>query len=74
MLDVKETLKSAENKMSKSAKFLQEELARIRAGRANMAILDNVRVESYGQVVPLNQVAAMQVTDARTITMGPQGY
>ena len=52
MLDVKETLKSAENKMSKSAKFLQEELARIRAGRANMAILDNVRVESYGQVGP----------------------
>ena len=71
MLDVKETLKSAENKMSKSAKFLQEELARIRAGRANMAILDNVRVESYGQVVPLNQVAAMQVTDARTITIRP---
>ncbi|MBF1055515.1 MAG: ribosome recycling factor [Prevotellaceae bacterium] len=71
MLDVKETLKSAENKMSKSAKFLQEELARIRAGRANTAILDNVRVESYGQVVPLNQVAAMQVTDARTITIRP---
>lgn len=71
MLDVKETLKSAENKMSKSAKFLQEELARIRAGRANIAILDNVRVESYGEMVPLNQVAALQVTDARTITIRP---
>ncbi len=71
MIDVKATLKSAEEKMQKSAKFLQEDLARIRAGRANLAILDNVRVESYGQRVPLNQVAALQVPDARTITIRP---
>ena len=71
MIDVKATLKSAEEKMQKSAKFLQEDLARIRAGRANIAILDNVRVESYGQRVPLNQVAALQVPDARTITIRP---
>ena len=71
MIDVKATLKSAEEKMQKSAKFLQDDLARIRAGRANLAILDNVRVESYGQRVPLNQVAALQVPDARTITIRP---
>lgn len=57
--------------MQKSAKFLQEDLSRIRAGRANLAILDSVRVESYGQKVPLNQVAALQVPDARTITIRP---
>lgn len=71
MLDVKQTLKDAGDRMSKSAKYLQDELARIRAGRANLAILDGVRVLSYGQMVPLNQVAALQTPDARTITVRP---
>ncbi|MGN1253554.1 MAG: ribosome recycling factor, partial [Prevotella sp.] len=51
--------------------FLEGELSRIRAGRANIAVLDSVRVMSYGQMVPLNQVAALQVPDARTITIRP---
>jgi ribosome recycling factor len=71
MLDVKQTLKDAEAKMQKASKYLEEELARIRAGRANTAILDGVRVESYGQQVPLNQVANVQVPDARTISIRP---
>lgn len=71
MLDVKATLKAAEDRMKKSAKFLEDELARIRAGRANVAILDSVRVNSYGQKVPLNQVATVSVPDARTITIRP---
>lgn len=71
MLDVKETLKTAEDRMKKSAKFLEDELARIRAGRANVAILDAVRVSSYGQMVPLNQVATISVPDARTIAIRP---
>ena len=53
MIDVKEALKSAEDKMKKSANFLEAELSRIRAGRANLAILDSVRVMSYGQPLPL---------------------
>ena len=71
MLDVKETLKSAEEKMKKGASFLAEDLARVRAGRANAAIVDGVRVNAYGQVVPLNQVATVSVPDARTITIKP---
>jgi ribosome recycling factor len=71
MIDVKQTLKDAEGKMQKASRFLEEELARIRAGRANAAILDGVRVESYGQAVPLNQVANIQIPDARTITIRP---
>jgi ribosome recycling factor len=71
MLDVKQTLNGAEEKMKKASKYLQEELARIRAGRANAAILDNVRVSSYGQMMPLNQVASIIVPDARTITIRP---
>ena len=44
MLDVKETLKDTEARMNKSAKYLETELSRIRAGRANVAILDQVSV------------------------------
>lgn len=71
MLDVKTTLQDAETKMAKASKYLEEELARIRAGRANAAILDGVRVESYGQKMPLNQMANISVPDARTITIRP---
>ena len=71
MIDVKETLNSAEERMEMAAMFLEEELNRIRAGRANVAILDGVRVESYGSKVPLNQVANVSVPDPRTIAIRP---
>ena len=46
MIDVKETLQQAEERMEMAAMYLEDELSRIRAGRANVAILDGVRVES----------------------------
>jgi ribosome recycling factor len=57
--------------MEMAALFLEEQLARIRAGRANIAILSGVRVESYGQMVPLNQVANVSTPDPRTIALRP---
>ena len=71
MLDVKETLKKSEGRMEMAAMFLEDELNRIRAGRANVAILDGVKVESYGSKVPLNQVANVSVPDPRTIAIRP---
>ena len=71
MIDVKETLKKSEERMEMAALFLEEELNRIRAGRANVAILDGVRVSSYGSKVPLNQVASVNCPDARTIAIKP---
>ena len=71
MLDVKATLSDAEERMQMAAMYLEEELARIRAGRANVAILDSVRVNSYGSMVPLNQVATVPVPDPRTIAIRP---
>ena len=65
MLDVKETLKKSEERMEMAAMFLEDELNRIRAGRANVAILDGVRVESYGSKVPLNQVANVSVPESQ---------
>ena len=71
MIDVKETLAGAEERMEMAAMFLEDSLNRIRAGRANVAILDGVRVNSYGSMVPLNQVANVSCPDARTIAIKP---
>lgn len=71
MIDVKTTLNESEERMQMAVMFLEEQLARIRAGRANVAILDGVKVESYGSMVPLNQVANVSAPDARTIAIKP---
>lgn len=71
MIDVKQVLNESEERMEMATMFLEEQLARIRAGRANIAILDGVRVNSYGSMVPLNQVANVSTPDARTIAIRP---
>jgi ribosome recycling factor len=71
MLDVKATLSDAEERMEMAAMYLADELTHIRAGRANTAILDGVKVESYGSKVPLNQVATVTTPDARSIAIRP---
>ena len=71
MIDVKATLKEAEERMEMATMYLADQLSHIRAGRANVAILDGVRVNSYGQMVPLNQVATVTTPDARTIAVKP---
>ena len=71
MVDIKQYLQEAEEKMEMATMYLEEALSRIRAGRANVHILDAVRVESYGQMVPLNNVASLTTPDARTIAIKP---
>ena len=71
MIDVKATLSDAEERMEMAAMFLEDALAKIRAGRANTAIVSGVKVESYGSMVPLNQVANVSTPDPRTIAIRP---
>lgn len=71
MLDVKATLAEAEEKMEEAVMFLEESLAHIRAGKANVKILDGIRVDSYGAMVPLSGVASVTTPDARTIAIKP---
>ena len=71
MIDVKETLGLAQEKMDEAVLYLEEALAHVRAGKANIKILDGVRVDSYGSMVHLNQVAAINTPDARTIVIKP---
>lgn len=71
MIDVKATLSEAEEKMEEAVMYLDEALAHIRAGKANTKILDGIRVDSYGSMVPLNNVASINTPDARTIAIKP---
>ena len=69
--DVKTYIREAEDKMNLSVAFLDEALASIRAGKANPRILDQIRVEYYGSMVSLSNVATISTPDAKTITIQP---
>ena len=71
MLDVKQCLGDCEERMELSVMHLEETLSHIRAGKANVHILDELRVNSYGSMVPVNNVAAITTPDARTIAITP---
>ena len=70
-MDVKDYLDPAEEKMEPAVMYLDEALARIRAGKANPKILDGVRVDYYGSKCPISNVANISVPDARTIAITP---
>ena len=60
-----------ENKMKKTIEVLQNQLATIRAGRANVAVLDQIRVEYYGTPTPIQQIASVATPDPRTLVIQP---
>lgn len=68
---MKEVLAKAESKMGKTIQKLENDYAAIRAGRANPAVLDKVTVDYYGAPTPVNQLAAVSVTEARVLTVQP---
>ena len=63
--------KAFEEKMKSSVEHLNRELAAVRAGRANPAVLDKVSVDYYGAPTPIQQVASVAVSEARTLTITP---
>jgi len=60
-----------QKKLQEAKDWLQKEFANIRTGQASPALLDSVKVESYGSILPLNQVANVGVEDARTLRISP---
>lgn len=63
--------KDAAERMAKSVAALNQELTKIRTGRAHTSLLDHITVEYYGSEVPLNQVSNVGVEDSRTLTVTP---
>jgi len=64
-------VKDADTRMRKSIESYKIEIAKVRTGRANPGILDHVRVDYYGNEMPLNQVANVNAADARTLLVTP---
>lgn len=59
------------DKMAKSVDSLHRELAKIRTGRASLAIFDGIKIASYGSQMPLNQVASITIPESRMIVIQP---
>ena len=68
---MKDVLSDAESRMKKSLAVLQSDYSAVRAGRANPAVLDKIRVDYYGTPTPINQLAAVAVSEARILTIQP---
>lgn len=64
-------IKDAETRMRKSIDSFKTEIAKLRTGRANPSILDHIRIDYYGTEMPIHQVANVNATDARTLTISP---
>ncbi|VAW38837.1 Ribosome recycling factor [hydrothermal vent metagenome] len=68
---INEILDDAKVRMGKSVESLKTELASVRTGRANTALLDGISVDYYGNATALSQVANVAVSDSRTLTITP---
>jgi ribosome recycling factor len=66
-----ETLDTCTERMTKSIEALKNEFNQIRTGRASASLFDRVRVEYYGDRCPLNQVATVQIPEARMVVINP---
>ena len=68
---IDETIADAERRMKRSVEHFSQELATVRTGRANPAVLDGISVDYYGTPTPLNQLATLAAPDARLLTVQP---
>ncbi len=68
---MQKVLADSETRMKKSIEAFKHEISKLRTGRAHPSLLENIRVDYYGNETPLNQVANIVVGDARTLTITP---
>lgn len=68
---INDIMKDAETRMKKSIEALGNEFSKVRTGRAHTSLLDHIKVTAYGNEMPLNQVANVNVSDSRTLTITP---
>ncbi len=68
---IEDIIRDAEKRMTLSVESLRTELSRMRTGRANASLLDQINIDYYGTTQPLKQVANVAVEDARTLTITP---
>lgn len=71
MADAAGTIKEFDEKMKKTVGVVQQDLAALRTGRASSALVENIKVDMYGSMMPLKQLASVSVPEARTIEIRP---
>lgn len=68
---VKEVLREFEKKLKLSVEHFRKELAKLRTGRANIHLFEDIKVSYYGQLLPINQVATLSIPDPTLVTVQP---
>ncbi|WP_456324926.1 ribosome recycling factor [Desulfonauticus submarinus] len=68
---MEQVFKSGKEKMKKAVSVLEKELAKLRTGRASTGLVENLKVDYYGTLTPLNQLASISIPDSRTIAIQP---
>ena len=68
---MEELLINSKDRMQKTIESFQNNLSKIRTGRANTSLLDHISIDYYGTMTPLSQVAAINVADSSTLTIQP---
>ena len=71
MADANQILNDAESKMAKAVEATKRDFATVRTGRASTSLVEQIKVEYYGSLLPINQVANISVPDSRTLEMKP---
>ncbi len=70
-MDANQIIQETDGKMKKAIEATKREFSSVRTGRASTSLVENIKVEYYGSLVPLNQVAGISVPDSRTLEMKP---
>lgn len=70
-MQVKDILKNCDTRMTKAVESVRHELVKVRTGKATTALLDTVKVDAYGTLMPINQVGAVSVVDAHMLSVTP---
>jgi len=68
---VKDSLKALENKMKVSAEHFRRDLSKLRTGRASLSLFEDIKVDYYGVLTPINQLASLGIPDPTLITVQP---
>ena len=68
-MDVNEVIKNCEVKMKKAFEVFNQDLSSLRTGRANISMLDIIKVDVYGQLMSINQIATISTPESRLITV-----
>lgn len=69
--ELQSIIKQADNKMDEAVNYFKTELSHVRAGKAQPSLLDGIKVEYYGNLTPLNQLATVSAPEARMLTVQP---